>query len=314
MLRLIVLSMVLFASCGDLNNQRTSPSLDLIPVTEPTLINGQPADPKDWPASMYSSQGNSRCTSTVVGERVLLIAAHCVNNGASARFSVKGETYNAVCTHSPNYRRNTTADWALCLIDKAVPPLPFENVNMKASLLALGDELTLTGYGCVKPGGGGGNDGVYRIGKAFITDLPNGSSNDIVTQKGAALCYGDSGGPAFKVDGSARVLVSVNSRGDIRSTSYLVATHTEMAQEFFKAWTEKNNVQICGMHESAQGCRDTVAPKPKPEPKPDEPQSECKRIFLHVSECLFGKISSVSDESCYKDLGRLFQCLDPAKF
>lgn len=251
------------------------------------LIGGTVVDKAFWPASVYASMGNSRCTATVVGEKVLLIAAHCVGNGGTASFSAGGQSYSAKCTHAPDYDRaiwemhrtaivlgqvpdielrNSTADWALCVINKPVTGVPFENVNQDPLRFKVGDELTLTGYGCLAAGGGGGgNDGKYRIGTAKIQKVPSGSSNDIVTYGSAALCFGDSGGPAFFISGSNRWTVSVNSRGNIKDTSYLSSVSTVAAKAFFSDWATRNNVEICGIHSSAKGCRGgTPPPPPRP--------------------------------------------------
>jgi hypothetical protein len=235
-----------------------SASLQAAPES-PTLIGGRPADPTEWPASVYASMGNSRCTATVVGKRVIFIAAHCVANNGQASFTVGPNAYAARCTHSADYRNNATADYALCLVSRDVTGIQFENVSQDLSILDVGDQITLTGYGCVRAGGGGGNDGIYRIGNASIQRLPQGNSNDIVTSGGAALCFGDSGGPAFKyLDGARtkRVLISINSRGDIRTTSYLSSVATTQAKRFINAYIAANRgVEICGVTPGAQGCR-----------------------------------------------------------
>lgn len=230
---------------------------------EPTLIKGTPADPSEWPASVYAQMGNSRCTATVVGESVLLIAAHCVSNGATASFSVGPHQYSSKCTHSPNYKGNATADWALCQVNGKVSGIKFEIVNTDPELYKVGDELLLTGYGCIRPGGGGGNDGTYRIGKAKIKRLPSGNDNDIVTYQGAALCFGDSGGPAFFVKDADRFVVSVNSRGDISTTSYLVAVATNQFTTFSKDWLTKTGLKICGLSKDATNCRASTPPLPE---------------------------------------------------
>lgn len=224
---------------------------------EERLINGKPADPKEWPSSVYASMSGSRCSATVVGETTLLIAAHCVRTGGKASFNVGPNRYTSTCTRAPGYSGNSTADWALCLTDKPVTGTAYEHVNSDPSRVNVGDELTLTGYGCIKSGGGGGNDGVYRIGTSKIVRIPKGSNNDIVTRNGAALCFGDSGGPAFFVDKAtnARWVVGVNSRGDISTTSYLPSLSSDTAQKFLIDWAEKNNQWICGLHTDAQGCR-----------------------------------------------------------
>lgn len=228
------------------------------------LIGGTPADPKVWPSSVYASMSGARCSATVVGDRVLLIASHCVSNGGTASFSVGPNSYKSVCTHHPEYRGNSTADWTLCLVDRPVVGAAHELLNLDPSRVKVGDTLTLTGYGCIRPGGGGGNDGTFRVGTAPVRSLPSGRNYDIVTRGKAALCYGDSGGAAYATDGAARWIVGVNSRGDISTTSYLPALHA--AKTFLQSWSQKNKVEICGLTNTAKGCRsvDVVPDKENP--------------------------------------------------
>lgn len=221
-----------------------------------TLINGVPADPKDWPASVYASAGNSRCSATVVGERSLLIAAHCVSDGRSVSFSAGSNQYSATCSHHPSYRGNSTADWAMCLIDRPVTGIPFENIGVTAKL-AVGQTVRLTGYGCIRPGGGGGNDGIFRTANSTVRSIPSGTNYDTVTRGGGALCFGDSGGAAYaeSTDGS-RVIFGVNSRGDIQVESYLSSTYVATFVDWLNDWAARNgNVRVCGMHKDAVGCR-----------------------------------------------------------
>lgn len=282
---------------------------------EPTLIGGTVADPKDWPASMYADMGGARCTATIVGERALLIAAHCVDNGAAANFTLNGTRYTSVCTHSKEYAGNATADYTLCLIDKKVEGIPYEKMNQDANLLKVGDKITLTGFGCIKPGGGGGNDGLYRIGEATITQLPFDRSNDIVTKGSAALCFGDSGGPSFQYldrDKKDRVVLAINSRGDIRAISYLSALHTAEGKRFLNAWAEKNGQKLCGVHADAVGCRGAKKPEPSPSPSPSPlPPTKCADAYKKVGACLFENVSfTMAPAACYQAAGFLFQCLE----
>lgn len=225
-------------------------------VQSPMLIGGKAAEPGEWPASVYAKAGGSACSATLVGERVVFMAAHCMSNGQKITFTAGANSYSATCTHHPDYRKNDTADWALCLVSRPVTGVPFENLGLDAQL-NIGQNLLLSGYGCVNPGGGGGNDGIFRIGEAKIRGLPAYSNHDIVTKGGAALCFGDSGGAAYLLGAEgARQIVAVNSRGDISTTSYLPSVRQKTFQDWAKSWaTASNNVRLCGMHLDALGCR-----------------------------------------------------------
>lgn len=227
------------------------------------LIGGEPADPKQWPASVYARAGSSACSATVVGERALKIAAHCVSNGGTVTFQVGANSYRSTCTHHPSYRSNSTADWAMCLVDKPVTGVAFEHLGVDLKL-SVGEEVMLTGYGCIREGGGGGNDGIFRIGKATVQSVPGGTNYDTVTRGGAALCFGDSGGAAYKVfpDGTRKIF-GTNSRGDISTMSYLSSTWVATFGDYVRDWAAKNaNVKICGVHTDAIGCRGGNAPQP----------------------------------------------------
>ena len=103
------------------------------------LIGGKPAKGGEFPASVYTSIGNSRCSATLVGDRALIIAAHCANDGARAAFSVGANHYSAVCTRANEYRSNNTADWALCFVDRPVTGILFEQVNTDPKILSMGN-------------------------------------------------------------------------------------------------------------------------------------------------------------------------------
>lgn len=237
----------------------------VIGVEEPELIGGTVVDSKDFPASVYASMNNARCSATVIGPRTLLIAAHCVSNGGTASFKANGTSYSSKCTHAREYSGNSTADWALCLVDKTVAGIVFESLETSDAPLKRGDEALLTGHGCINPGGGGGNDGPLRIGHAIVQDVPSGgSSNDVVTQGKAALCFGDSGGGFYCAEPGSltkRKVCGVNSRGNISDTSYLSAVFTAMAKGFIQDWKSKNSQKICG-YDMDPSCRGSAPQVP----------------------------------------------------
>lgn len=271
------------------------------PSDEPqeTLINSRLADPADFPASVYASMGNSRCTATVVGEQVLVIAAHCVRSGGAANFRLGAESYTSVCTHSADYQGNPTADYTLCKVDRPITGIKYEVLNQNENLLKVGDELLLTGFGCVSPGGGGGNDGKYRIGESVISRTPIGTDNDIHTSGPGALCFGDSGGPAFKYIDAAktkRVQVSINSRGDIRINSYLSSLSTQQAKRFLNVWLAREKLTICGVNSNSSQCRGSMMPSPS---------TTCKDVYSKIGQCL--KVPTI--EGCGAAYDFLLACL-----
>ncbi len=255
---------VLGTSSKSLNLEQLPMDSEATP-TSTDLIGGQVANRQDFPGVFYTRQGNSRCTGTLVGERVVATAAHCVSNGGSLALSYEGKDYRGTCTHHGSYRNNATADYALCVLSEAIPDAVAETINTDASRLSKGLKLTLMGYGCTKAGGSGGNDGQLRTGKAPITSLPSGTNYDIVTKGSTALCYGDSGGPSFFVNEATgeRFQTGINSRGDISTTSYLSSLHVKTAQDFYKSWSASKRVKICGIHPDATNCRQQSEPLPE---------------------------------------------------
>jgi hypothetical protein len=245
---------------GDVEYHRLADlTLDLGAQT--TVIGARKVDPKLFAASFF--QKDLQCTSSLVGPRVLLTAAHCVAAAATVKFQVNGQPYSAICDHAPAYhpKTNKTADYALCLVGRDVNDTPyFETISIDPARLRKDQELLLTGFGCTKAGGGGSTSGtVYRVGESVITVLPTKSDNRIITEGDAAVCYGDSGGPAFLQrkgdDGGPRIQVSVNAVGNIRDKSGLASLSTPTALSFLRDWSASKNVRICGLHPEAVKCK-----------------------------------------------------------
>lgn len=231
-------------------------------LQSPMLIGGIAADSSEWPASVYANVKDGACSATLVGDRVLFMASHCVSDGQNVKFTAHANAYTARCAHHPEYRKNDSADWSLCLVDRPVTGVPFESFGPDIQI-AIDSTLLLSGYGCVKPGGGGGNDGIFRIGNATVKGLPYGKTYDIVTKGGSALCFGDSGGAVFSMGAKARYIVGVNSRGDIATMSYLPAIGSQSFLTWANTWAKSsNNVRICGLHSDALGCRASENPAP----------------------------------------------------
>lgn len=234
----------------------------------------------DWLASFYATIPAGadalgrplvlHCTSTLIGSRALITAAHCVPDGGRVSIRVEGEIFGGSCTRSSKYTNDDSADYAFCLLDADVvtPSLVYESINLDPQRLKLQERLLLTGFGCldiVNDKAVGGNDGVYRGGFVQITALPGNAGNErnTILTKGAddpntALCMGDSGGAAFLIDPvtNKRLFVSVNSRvRDTTKQSLLSSTSSADAKEFFVAQFRAHDLKVCGESPEAKRCR-----------------------------------------------------------
>lgn len=206
------------------------------------IINGTPVPEGTHQEVVMLKVGGSRCSATIVGPKVVLTAAHCVRNGGIGTFQVKGKKYSAKFSQSPLYSLNDH-DIALGIVDRKIKRVIAASIGYEAQK---GMEVTLLGYGCTKPGGGGGNDGVLRKGLSTIIDFRN---YDIVTRKpgGAASCYGDSGGPAYLVKEGNYFLVGLDSKGNIKDTSFFARLDIPEAYDFLRDVVMSNpRLEICG--------------------------------------------------------------------
>jgi hypothetical protein len=254
------------------------------------LIGGTIADPADWPASPRLNN----CSSTIVGPNTMLTAAHCVSNGASKSFTIKGVSYTATCTHHNSYRSNSTADWALCYTSKAIEGITFETIaTAKEASCSVGKEFLWTGFGCTR--WGAGTDWKLRYGTAPAIRCPSGTNYDTITRGKVALCSGDSGGGGYVVldDGTRRV-VGVNSRSNTTDTSYVSSTYSDSFRNWAKTWGDNKRTKICGIHSDATGCMGEVPPEPVDCADTllnlalcvDEPKAGCRELYKKFDVCV----------------------------
>ena len=209
----------------------------------PALINGQISKPEDWPEVLKILIGQSSCSATLVAPNVILTAAHCGSHGAKVRTTIAGKAATGTCYRHPSYPRQDV-DIMACKLDQSFDDVKPASVTVSH---AVGDIVTIAGYGCTRPGGGGA-DGKLRNGNAKIFRY---SAYDIISGQGAALCYGDSGGPMFKKISDPKedphLIIGVNSKGNIQDTSYNTRLDLKTSQDFLKRFELQFNVKICGI-------------------------------------------------------------------
>lgn len=188
---------------------------------------------------------NGRCTGSVVGPHTILTAGHCFKAPDKATFKYKGKNYTASMEQNPLYvASGATNDQTLGYV-AAEMPKPYATIHTLP--VNIGDSVQLNGYGCINPagwlfGGANGADHKLRVGRAVVTDV---YALEFQTRNGAALCYGDSGGPVL-IPNTLRI-VGINSKADMRTTSYLARVDLETFFKFASDFTLKHNATICGI-------------------------------------------------------------------
>jgi hypothetical protein len=238
------------------------------PGVSTQVISGKiPANTDSWSASVLA-KNPLPCSGTLIGPKVLLLAAHCVGDGKIAKVKIKETELSGPCTWADDYRKgDESADYALCRMTTAAPDgIMFETVSNKPDRIIRNKFLTLTGYGCNQPHQV--SDEQFRVGVAKIVALPGEveialdagplkkQRNLLETLYPAWLCKGDSGGGCYlnliENDESTRRLVCVNV-ADNNGPSYMAAI-ADVALAFMRAWSQGH--EICGINLTGPPCHE----------------------------------------------------------
>lgn len=254
-----------------------------------TLINGTPVDRSAWQSVVQIFMGNASCTGTIVGPQALITAAHCGETGSVAKFQTyDGKSYTAKLTRNPAYPvhgENPTGaqdkDNDLGFINMPVSVKPTSIRTDRFERIGL--PVTMIGYGCTQPDGTGGNDGILRMGKSVVAGA-QGFDLILKTPNGAALCYGDSGGPVFAAnDAGNLVQIAVNSKGNIQDTSYVTRTTIPDMSDFLTSWSQSTGAGICGVTLDCSAGGGSVTPPPiTPPPSPKSSTFEDDKVKVQI--------------------------------
>jgi Trypsin len=190
------------------------------------VIGGTPLPATDPVGSqtVMVSGGQGFCSGTVIGDRLVLTAAHCVDGAPRLAVLVFGPNREPILNEitgrslHPAYRR---ADWQnrrtsidLAIIRTARPIGQGKRAARLSTgaLPAAGTTIRLVGYGPIAEGDGA-SAGVLRTAALTVTGRPSTYQVRLIGAPGGKLgaCTGDSGGPTFATETGEAVLAGVVS-------------------------------------------------------------------------------------------------------
>jgi hypothetical protein len=177
--------------------------------------------------TIIGSRG-SFCTGSVITQDLVLTAAHCVLPGADYKVILPGETpprlldIRRIASH-PQFNvaailaHRASADVALLRLASPLPaakaPAP---LGAPAIPIAVGSRLAIAGVGVTRRGDGK-SGGTIRAADLAVTGKPGTLQIRLAdpltanTREGLGACTGDSGAPAFEMQGGRAVIVGVVS-------------------------------------------------------------------------------------------------------
>lgn len=203
------------------------------------LIGGKASE--TFPEVVRLQAGEKTCTGTIIGPRTVVSAAHCVTDD-SPYFVHGGRKY--FVKYIVSDQKDAGHDVALAVTEKKIHNAIFARIGVG---LKHGMQILLAGFGCTRKGG---KPGGLHVGKTKIV----GMDDDHVlasSPHGSVLCEGDSGGPAFALEGVSRRLVAINSLSDIRKLNLNVRLDSRLSHAFLKTAARLHRLEICGL---TSGC------------------------------------------------------------
>jgi secreted trypsin-like serine protease len=184
------------------------------------------------------------CSAVVIGPQLVMTAAHCVTGVSSAKMA--GATTGLIETTKiaphPRFAGSAAPDADIALLKpaKALPEM-MSPATLVARPVRKGESLTVVGYGLHDRGK---PDGAARMAALLVTEVFDNAftlgdpvSMGELSKRGA--CNGDSGAPAFSLQGGGLFLVGI-----VRGSDYCGGTTLVTSLVLYRAWIEETARQL----------------------------------------------------------------------
>lgn len=217
---------------------------------EPFITDGQ-ADP-GHPSVGELNSGGAGCTATLIGQRTVLTAAHCVPAN-SATFTLGGQTlHSAQVIAHPSYGGGNSGDVAVVILQQPVQGVSPSPIAVGGP--QVGQSIVLVGFG--KTGENANDYGTKRMGANTVSQV---GPTTFSFQGASNVCNGDSGGPTFVNVGTQQVVYGVHST----KSGFCGSGGTDMRVDAYKDWIRQvANNDVVTADGSSGGGGGGAAPPP----------------------------------------------------
>jgi trypsin len=248
------------------------PEEDPFGTSQCPIIGGEPDTSQEHMAVAYLQmvEGNmaAACTGTLIGPRIVLTAAHCVQGFSADQVTVffgnsttgaQARHVSEVKWHSGYNSHNLSNDVAMVRLEENPPPgivpIPFLPHSMGITSSDIGRPLEFVGFGVTETGASGTKmtvlnnldwvcvsaSGCNLGGGAYAA--PNTICQD---QYPGGPCSGDSGGPAFVNRSGREYVCGITSYGDADGCQiYGCSTKVDEFEDFIRSFAGDANGAAC---------------------------------------------------------------------
>jgi secreted trypsin-like serine protease len=218
------------------------------PTSETKIINGTLAPDggaiEQSTVALASSNGQVFCTGTLIHQRFVVSAAHCLANYGGTVYIgfgrsrsefkyVRAADYAVNPGYTGSFNKSVPADISVIELSQSAPA-GYTPVSIYKGSLPRGSTLTLAGFGQTQAGGNG---------RLYYTSVGVSSqtNNEItVYENDTGSCYGDSGGPAYVSSGGRLQVIGATSRGQSGCRGSSIYTNVAYHLNWLRNWTGVN--------------------------------------------------------------------------